>query len=295
MNARAGHVRRALAAGLLPVVLVLAACGSGGSSGAGGSPPTGHDRAGAELAHVHGLGIDPGSGALYVATHDGVLQAAARSSRLERVGTGRPDVMGLSVVGARHLLGSGHPGPGEQAPPDLGLVESRDGGRTWQAVALAGAADFHVLRARGRRVYGYNGATGELMLSGDRGRSWERRTPPAPMFDLAISPSDARRVVVSTERGVFASDDGGARWTLLRDDLAGLLAWPSAHALFLVDGRGGIWRSADGGPRFSRAGSIGGRPAAFTSGGGALFAALADGTVVRSADGGVRWAIRAKA
>ncbi|MDP1876362.1 MAG: hypothetical protein Q8M17_02220 [Actinomycetota bacterium] len=41
------------------------------------------------------------------------------------------DVMGLVRAGERWLA-SGHPGEGMDAPGDLGLIESTDGGRTFE-------------------------------------------------------------------------------------------------------------------------------------------------------------------
>lgn len=79
------------------------------------------------------------------------------------------DFMGFTVAGPDRLLASGHPTPGQDLPAALGLIESRDGGRTWQPVSLLGQADFHVLRAAGERVYGFDPASGMLLASGDGG------------------------------------------------------------------------------------------------------------------------------
>lgn len=81
------------------------------------------------------------------------------------------DFMGFTVAGPDRLLASGHPAPGQDLPAALGLIESRDGGRTWQPVSLLGQADFHVLRAAGERVYGFDPASGMLLASGDGGRT----------------------------------------------------------------------------------------------------------------------------
>lgn len=247
----------------------------------------------AELAHIHGLGADPGSGTLYVATHHGLFQAANRRTRLERMGTSRQDIMGYSVVGPRHFIGSGHPDPAQNLPANLGLIESRDGGQTWKNVSLLGKADFHVLRSAGRRAYGVDSATGKLMVSSEGGRSWTQRTPPAAIIDLTIDPLDIQRVVVSTERGMFVSPNAGKGWRPLGGDAAGLLAWPARNALFLVDARGEVSRSTDTGKNLKRVGSIGGQPSAFASHGHELYAALANGNVVRSTDGGASWQVRA--
>jgi len=280
------------------LTLALGACGddatvdTGRSEGSASSSPAPGDTR-AELEHIHGLGVDPGSGSLYVATHYGLFRAAKDQTRLERMGESRQDIMGFSVVGSRRFIGSGHPDPSENQPANLGLIESRDGGKSWKNISLLGEADFHVLRSAGRQVYGFNGATAELMVSSDGGREWARRRPPAAMFDLAIDPADRQRVVVSTERGVFGSMNAGKGWRPLRDDAAGLLAWPTADSLFLVDGQGQVSRSSDAGKTFKAVGSIGAQPSAFVSDGDELYAALANGNVLRSTDGGANWAVRA--
>lgn len=257
----------------------------GGSAAHPASPANG-------LQHIHGLGVRRGD--LVIATHTGLWIAPAGQTKARRIGSSRQDVMGFSVIDDERFIGSGHPDPTQtDRPPNLGLIESRDGGRTWKSVSLLGAADFHVLRSAGQTVYGFDGTQGRLMVSGDGGRRWEERKPPAAMFDLAIDPRDSRRVVSSTEQGIFASTDGGKRWRPLRTDTAGLLAWPEADALYLIDGQGQVSRSADGGRQWRPGGGIGEQPVAFIAAQDGLYAALPDGTVRRSEDGGANWAVRA--
>jgi photosystem II stability/assembly factor-like uncharacterized protein len=160
-------------------------------------------------------------------------------------------------------------------------------------VSLRGQADFHVLRSAGQTVYGFNGLTGTLMTSRDGGRSWREQQPPPGMFDLAIGPDEEERLVIATQDGLFASADGGAGWRPLDPTRAGLLTW-TTDGLYLVDGDGQVSASNDGGRTWAKRGSIGGRPAAFTSDRQELYAAHADGTVVRSSDGGMSWAVRAR-
>ena len=131
------------------------------------------------------------------------------------------------------------------------------------------------------------------MVSTDGGRQWAQRTPPAAMFDLAIDPRSPGQIVASTERGVFSSTNAGKAWRPLRDDTAGLLAWPTPDRLYLVDGQGQVHQSGDGGRQWRPAGSIGGQPAAFIARESELYAALADSTVKRSTDGGATWTVRA--
>jgi photosystem II stability/assembly factor-like uncharacterized protein len=231
---------------------------------------------------------------LLIATHTGLFRAPPGSAKATRVGTSEQDVMGFSVQGPDRFLASGHPAPGQNLPPLLGLIESRDAGRTWQTISLLGQADFHVLRSAGQRVYGFNSASGALMVSDDAGRAWTELRPPGPLLDLAIDPARPTRAVASTERGLLMSDNAGRSWRTLQPGVVGLLAWPKRHQLYLIDGEGRVRISADQGRNWREVGGmIGGQPVAFVSHGLDLYAALADGTVKRSSDRGASWSVRA--
>jgi len=281
----------------LLAAVVLGACG--GDDAAPAPAPGANGDVAVEqapaLQHIHGLGVDPADGRLLIATHNGLFAAAEGETTPRQVGTSDRDIMGFSVVGPNRFIGSGHPGSERDLPPSLGLVESRDGGRTWRSVSLLGEADFHVLESSGNTIYGFDGSQGRLMVSANAGRSWQRRTPPAGVFGLAVDPEEPSRVVASTEVGLFASRDGGRGWRPLREDLAGLLAWPAKDRLYLVDGAGQVLFSADQGASWQDRGSIGGQPVAFIAHEDELYAALADGTVKRSTDGGTTWTVRTTA
>jgi len=278
--------------GVLAFVLLvgfLPGCGGGADEPA--EPGGGATDSGPQ--HVHGLGINPRDGALVIATHTGLFRAMPDERRARRVGDLYQDTMGFTVVGPDRFLGSGHPDASADLPPLLGLIRSEDGGRTWKSISLLGKADFHVLRAAARQVYGFDATQARLLVSDDGGRSWDQRTPPEPLVDLVVDPRDVRRVVASGEGGLFASGDAGRRWRPLSRERVGLLAW--ADALYLVDAEGQVHRSSDGGSEWQVAGSIGGQPAAFTANRRDLYIALHDGTVKRSTDGGRNWAVRVAA
>jgi photosystem II stability/assembly factor-like uncharacterized protein len=284
-------MRPTIMAAAATLVLLVAGCGDDSTVESSEPQPPAETAA---VHHIHGLGVEPESGTLYVATHSGLFVAGNGEQQLRQVGDSKQDIMGFSVVGSDRFIGSGHPDPDDtDSPPNLGLIESRDGGKSWTNISLLGEADFHVLRSSGGRIYGYDGTQGRLMVSSDGGRQWTHRTPPAAMFDLAIDPGDPDHIVASTERGIFSSADAGKTWRPLRDDIAGLLAWPAAKALYMVDGRGQVLRSSDGGRQWQPAGGIGGQPAAFIASASDLYAALADSTVKRSTDGGATWTVRA--
>lgn len=252
--------------------------------------------------HVHGLGIDPADRTLFVATHTGLYRVPPGERRATRVGERRQDTMGFTIAGSNRFLGSGHPDAEEAEekglPPLLGLIESRDAGRTWEPVSLLGEADFHVLRFSGRRVYGYDASHGRLMISADRGRTWQERETPGQLVDLAIDPADAKHVIASAAgevvQGLYESRDAGQTWRLVGGPV-GLLGWPKSGPLYVLDLNGGVFASPTVGKSLRRVGAIGDEPAAFLAHTGEeLYAALHDGTIKRSNDGGQTWDVHSR-
>jgi photosystem II stability/assembly factor-like uncharacterized protein len=246
--------------------------------------------------HVHGLGVNPADGALFIATHTGLYRSAKGEARSVRVGDSLQDTMGFAVAGADRFLGSGHPDFSQDLPPLLGLIESTDAGRSWQQISLLGEADFHVLRSTGNTLYGYDASNDRLLMSSDAGRTWSEVERPAPLVDLAVDPNDDMHLVAAGAsdigQGLYRSRDGGASWRRI-GDAVGLLAWPEPTQLFLVDSAGRIFLSDDAGNRFVPRGEIGGRPAALLGqGADELYAALHDGTIKQSKDGGATWTVR---
>jgi hypothetical protein len=276
------------------LLLGLAAFALGRSGDDDSSARTGADDAGP--VHVHGLGINPADRSLLIATHTGTYRVAPNERKATRIGESRQDTMGFTVGGPDYFLGSGHPDITEAVarnlPPHLGLIESRDAGRTWRTLSLLGEADFHVLRFAGQRVYGYDASNDRLLVSGDRGQTWKQVNRPAPLLDLAVDPTDGKRIVAAGEGGLHESTDEGRAWKRLAPRI-GLLAWPSSQRLYLVDSEGSVQRSTDRGTRWTRIGSIGGQPAAFLAQTDEeLYVALQDGAVKQSRDGGRTWRVR---
>lgn len=261
----------------------LASCGSGEDAPSLPDPGAGH---------VHALGLNPGDRSLFVATHNGLFRLPPDAQRAERVGDRRQDTMGFTVVGPDHFLGSGHPDLRDNLPPLLGLIESRDGGKTWAPISLLGRVDFHALRVHGRRVVGYDATSGRVMISDNEGRDWRSRRPPEPLVDLEVDPTSAGVLLAAGASRLFVSRDAGRTWRQ-REQRTGLLAWPRRDRLYLLDGGGGIWLSRDGGARWQRRGQIGSRPAALLAvDAEVLYAATHEGEIKGSVDGGVSWTTR---
>lgn len=121
-------------AGTSVASLVLAACGDG-SSGTGTTADASDSSE--MLSHVHGLGVDPADGRVYVATHNG-LYTVAKDGKPKLVGDSRDDFMGFTVTGENTFIASGHGAEGSDRPGNVGLIETKDAGRTWTSRSLSG-------------------------------------------------------------------------------------------------------------------------------------------------------------
>lgn len=280
------------------LALTCLAAGCGGEneqSGAGsGSTPKVGDPG---PIHVHGLGVNPQDGALFIATHTGLFRAAEGEERAKRVAGRYQDTMGFSVVGRDRFLGSGHPDGREGLPPFLGLIESRDAGENWRPVSLQGKRDFHVLEASGSRIYGFGSdfesREADLLVSDDGGRRWVRRPTPEGLLSLAIDPGDRDHVIVSGEKQMYESRDAGRSWRPVGDGDPAMVAWPVRERLFAVANSGAVSLSSDGGREWQEVGQVGGQPAAFESvSARELYVALHNGRVKRSLDAGASWSVR---
>ncbi|WP_111136002.1 F510_1955 family glycosylhydrolase [Micromonospora deserti] len=266
------------------LLLVTAAVTAAGWRGDAGSS-TASTPSDSVLSHVHGLGVNPADGQLYVATHHGVFRLSG--AQATRVGNGRQDTMGFTVTGPDEFLASGHPAPGEDGPRHLGLIRSTDAGRTWQSLSLAGQADFHLLRFSRGVVYGLDSTSGALMASSDR-VSWQTRST-VEAYDLAIDPHRPDTLLATTEQGMRRSTDGGRTWEPAGGPPAVLLHW-SPRELVAVTADGTLVRSVDGAATWSStAGRAPGAPVALTVHENVVYLATEEGRVLRSADAGATW------
>lgn len=243
------------------------------------------------LSHVHGLGVNPADGQLYIASHYGVFRLA--DGRVQHAGPLIQDTMGFTVAGPDRFLGSGHPDlrndtilkAGDR--PLLGLIESTDRATTWQGLSLQGEVDFHSLVFAHDQVYGYDSTGGRFMVSTDL-RTWDTRSTLA-IDSMAVSPTDPDSLIATGQAIALGSSDGGRSWT----PIAGapklvMVSWDPTAGLWGITADGAVYRSGDSGSTWERRGSIGGPPAALLAHPTALFAAT-DAAVLRSDDQGATW------
>jgi len=278
--ARANRFLRASVPAVLVAVLV-------GSCSGEGEPTAGEQAPEAPLGHVHGLGTDPRSGTLYVASHLGVF-TLTEDGTVSRVADRWQDTMAFTVVGPDHFLASGHPDLREDLPVQLGLIESRDGARTWQPVALSGEADFHALEAHGDRVWGSDAVSGRLLTTTDR-EQWTTVAEGRPLVDLAAG-TDPESVLATTPEGSLLRYDldGGAPEQVDGAPPVVLVDRSEDGSLVGVTADGVLHVAEPDATRWRRAGEIPGAPHAFDTSATGWYAATADG-VYRSEDEGRTW------
>jgi hypothetical protein len=229
-------------------------------------------------------------------TNTGLFRIPEGASKPEKlVGTLKtPDGSGkvsealvVRFVGPDELLGSGHPSAGAALPPALGLIRSEDAGKTWSSVSEMGTADFHAIEPSGDEIVAALFQQAQVLVSGDDGRTWATRAAPLPLVALEVDPSDSRRWVGATERGIFVSEDDGETWRQKDPTPNVRLAWAESGELYRIDPGGPVKVSTDGGERWEDRGSTGGEPQAITVGeDGTVYVALIDGTLKVSDDGG---------
>jgi hypothetical protein len=305
-KARSGQQRRTVAAATRPIgrrrarlarwlaVALVAAAGAGCGGGDRAASPSQAVAEDPGVVHVHGLGINPRDGALFAATHTGLF--AIRDGTATRVTERFQDTMGFTVVGPDHFLGSGHPDfrdtqlavPNKR--PLLGLVESRDAGRSWQPLSLLGEADFHGLEVAHGLVYGYDATGQRFMVTGDR-RRWQVRST-VELVGFAVSPSEPELVVATTGRTLLRSTNGGRHWQQLQGPALLVLDWADGTGLWGITADGQVWHSTDAAKTWERPGQVGGQPEALLADQGRLYAAVMEVGIVTSADGGRSWQLR---
>lgn len=246
-----------------------------------------------ELGHVHGMGVNPSDGALFLAAHNGVFRLGKDGAEPKRIADRYQDTMAFTIIGPDHFLASGHPDQREDMPAFIGLLESLDAAETWRSVSLLGEVDFHVLEATPKRIYGFGSdfesREARFLLSSNGGKSWRRLSIPDALISLAVDPADDDSLIAAGEKGVHSSTNGGRSWAHL-DSSTGFLVWPEPAKLFRVDMGGLVTMSADRGKTWQSRGQVEVEPAVFeTAGPNQLLVATFDGQVLGSADDGRSW------
>ena len=196
------------------------------------------------------------------------------------------DVHSLAFVGGddRHVL-FGHHG---------GVLESRDGGRTWSALPVRQDAMSMVPASDGSIVIAGHEV---FAASRDGGLTWAPLPADLPSLDIhgfTRDPADPGRMwAYPTTGGLWESMDFGAHWVQVREDnvLFPLAVRDASQTRLLGVDVTGLVTSSDGGRTWAALGTPPTRPMtslAATPDGRTLYAGAPDG-LFRSDDGGRTW------
>lgn len=217
---------------------------------------------GVTLTHVHGLAYSADGKRLMIPSHHGL--AVYDNGKWSKGSGLQHDYMGFAAT-AKHLYSSGHPAPGSGLVNPLGLIRSRDGGKTWDQLGLEGETDFHLLATswNTNAVYVWNPAPNSRMARAglhytvNEGFVWKRASAAGIEGEpraLAVHPDNATIVAVAASGGLYLSTDSGERFSRSAGNGEGLAAF------FDLDGKH-VWYAAFAGrPTLARVPLKGGRP-----------------------------------
>jgi hypothetical protein len=249
---------------------------------------------------VNTLDVDPATGDFLLTTNRGFWRIAKDGSKVTPVhGTltagGKSASVGtfleIRSTGPGQLLGSGHPDKLGTLPNFLGLLRSTDGGKTWSAVSRLGDADLHKIELIHDRLYAFDAVLSAMLISSDGGKTYaEEFTPRGLMIDFEVDPADPDRIVASTDKELFRTEDAGKSWRPLTRADGIRLSWTQPDTLYRADKDGTVRVSADGGTRWKDVGRVGGEPYELrATGPNGLFLVLSDGSILETKDGGATW------
>lgn len=291
-NTILAHRSRSIAVAAAAFIAVLAAATVFWAAGTDGSGAM-RDL---DIRHVHSIEVNPSNGAILLATHTGLYELEG-DGPLAPAGSGYHDLMAFVVIGPNRYLASGHPDLRdtrlrvEDKPPFLGLVESLDAGKSWEPRSLLGEVDFHALVERDGTVWGWDGSTGDLLVTEDL-KTWEKLST-VGLNNLVVHPGDEEVLLAATGEGVIRSADGGRTWQPVPAAPRLVLVASGDTEMWGVDTAGNVHRSQDG-TTWVGQGQVQGEPQAMGVAGEILYLALAeDGQLVirRSTDRGSSWEV----
>jgi len=235
----------------------------------------------APYSHVHGISVDPKSGRVLLATHEGLFDVSADTT--ERIGP-VIDLMGFTAAGGNSFYASGHPEPATGLPDPVGLIHSTDGGKTWDPLSRQGESDFHALAITRSGVIGYDG---KLRITEDL-EAW--KTLPADIHPASLAGTAlSTTVLATTEEGVPRSADSGKTWELPSNaPVLQVVAFADDSTAVGVAPDGAVQVSQDAGKTWEPTGSVSGHPAAVAAEkeGGTLRIWVATGSSVEYSDDG---------
>ena len=149
----------------------------------------------------------------------------------------------------------------------LAVFQSIDEGKTWTRVMLHNNASVaktiavrqgkKALVFAGGQATAHNPPKSLLFRSMNGGATWSEVTDlfgaSTSLNAVCIDPTNARRVLVAADNGIWISDDEGVTWTAPSQSLAmtSVVANSLKAGQFFAGSKDGVWMSNDGGKSWS--------------------------------------------
>ena len=231
------------------------------------------------VSHIHSIKVF-GDKAL-LGTHEGLFEYQAANS-MKRISSEDFDVMGLASFGDT-IYASGHPGAKSKLPNPIGLIASKDSGKTWKKISLQGEVDFHMLEVGKSDIYGADSGTGQLMYSSDLGKSW-KKLGENKYSDIAVLNTKSGSAVGLRDGALVSTANAFATTSAIKTSRT----WSSIEALgsvLFASSRKSIYSSVDNGKSWKRIATLTSEIASITMNAKIFVAVTADAIFV-SRDGG---------
>ncbi|QGQ44470.1 F510_1955 family glycosylhydrolase [Metabacillus sediminilitoris] len=176
-----------------------------------------------KIEHIHGMGYAGNNNDLYFAIHDGLVRLS--HNKWYKTSENNHDYMGFQAID-EGFYSSGHPEQGSNLKNPLGLIKSSDAGRSFKKLAFYGETDFHYLAAgyTSHTIYVINEMQNTELETGlyytdDEGENWIKSDMKGVSFNsignIATHPTKSNMIGISTDNGLFISDDFGSQFKLI--------------------------------------------------------------------------------
>lgn len=197
------------------------------------------------VSHIHNIKVD--GSRILLGTHEG-LYLYEGPNKMKKLGTENFDVMGLAVSNDK-IYASGHPNTGSKLPAPVGLISSKDSGKSWSQISLQGKVDFHMLEVSGKEIYGADSQSGNLMYSSDGGKKWVSLGA-AKYQDIAIPTGTPESAFAVQDKKIVLTKNAFASVSVIKSDFDAQTVEVVGADLYASSGKT-LYRTSNSGKKWS--------------------------------------------